>query len=321
MRIDYNEAAEILRSCDNVLILAHGNPDGDTVGSTYGLCRSLRLAGKKANVSCSDEIPSRYDYMSEGWYAPLEFEPQIVIACDVASSNLLGEKNEQLWGDKIDLCIDHHYSNTEYAKKLLLGSNAACCEVIYELLKKADLPIDDTAAVCLYTGIATDTGCFKFENVTKTTHLIAAELYEYDIPFARINRKLFDIKSHAKIMIEQRVLSGMELFFDGKCAVASVTLEMAEKEGFDPGEFEGLATLPMQIEGVDVGITLREKEPDNFKISVRTSENANASEICAKLGGGGHIRAGGCKINGSLAEAKEKMLKAAAEALGHVGEN
>ena len=319
MRIDYNEAAEFLRGCDNVLILAHASPDGDTIGSSFGLCRSLRLAGKKADVSCSDEIPPRYDYLND-WYSPEVSEPQTIIACDVADANLLGEKNRELYGGKIDLCIDHHISNSEYAERLLLGDNASACEVVYTLLRKAELPIDNIAAMCLYTGMATDTGCFKFENVTKTTHLLAAELYDYDIPFARINRELFDIKSRARLKIEQIVMSNLEMYFDGKCAVASVTLDMAEKEGVAPGEFEGIATLPMQIEGVCVGITLREKEPGLFKISVRTADDVNASDICANFGGGGHIRAAGCKLKGTLKDAEEKMLKAAAEALGYGGE-
>ncbi len=318
MRIDCNEAAQFIRGCDNVLILAHANPDGDTVGSCFALCRSLRLAGKKANVSCSDELPARYSYIMD-WYSPEDFGIQTVIACDVADAALLGEANSR-YAECTDLCIDHHLSNTGYAKRLLLGENsAAACEVIYTLLKTAGLPIDDLTATCIYTGMATDTGCFRFENVTRETHLIAAELHDHNIPFAHINRQLFDIKSRARLRIENLVMSQIELFCGGKCAIAAVTLDMAQKEGISIDEFEGIATLPMQLEGVEIGITLREKDPGKYKVSVRTADFADASKMCAEFGGGGHLRAAGCRLNGDIADVKRRLAEAAQEALSYEG--
>ncbi len=165
MRINMNEAAKLIRECGNAVILLHESPDGDTMGSGFALCRALRSIGKKANVLCSDELPPKFSFLYD-WYSPQEFEPETVIAADIADKKLMGSYNE-IYGDKVQLCVDHHISNTGYAEKLLLGErSAAACEVVYSLLKAADIAVDDTMAMCLYTGIATDTGCFKFENVT-----------------------------------------------------------------------------------------------------------------------------------------------------------
>lgn len=320
MRIDYKQAAEFIKNCDNVLILAHSSPDGDTVGSSFALCRALRNLGKRVNVSCADEIPEKYDYITD-WCAPQIFDVETVIACDVAGVHLLGENNAVRYGERVDLCIDHHISNTDYARRLLLGEHSAsACEVVYTLLVTADIPVDRMTAQCIYTGMATDTGCFRFENVTSETHRIASVLYTYDIPFGEINRHLFDIKSKARLKTEQIVMSQPEFYCGGKCAVIAITADIIEREGLGEGELEGIPALPMQIEGVEIGITIKEKDRGVFKVSVRTA-SVDASAICANFGGGGHIRAAGCKFSGTyLEDVKRKMAAAAAEALEYDGQ-
>ncbi|MDD7429907.1 MAG: bifunctional oligoribonuclease/PAP phosphatase NrnA [Oscillospiraceae bacterium] len=319
MRIGFEEAADFLNGCTDVLIITHASPDGDTLGCGFGLCRALRQCGKKADVVCADPIPPRYDFLKE-WYAPQGFEPKQIIAVDIADTKLMGRLSD--YGDKVDLCIDHHITNTGYAKRLLLGEkSAAACEVVYTLLKTAGMPIDETAAMCLYTGIATDTGCFKFESVTPETHMIAAELYRYEFPLpaAKLNRWLFDIKSQSRVKAEGIIIKNTELLCDGKCAMTSVTLDEERESGISADDFDGIASLPMQFEGVEIAVTVREKDPGRFKISIRTGTDANASRICSSFGGGGHIRAAGCTITGRLDDVKAQLLKACAEELHNVG--
>lgn len=129
MKIDFNEAAEMLKNCGDAYILIHQSPDGDCTGSGTALYHILKYLGKRARVICSDEIPKRYDFMRTG-YNDEEFEPKFIIAADVADINLLG-KYKDIYGDKINLCIDHHISNTDYAEKTLVCPNAsAACEVV-----------------------------------------------------------------------------------------------------------------------------------------------------------------------------------------------
>ena len=309
------DAAGFLKKNDNFYILTHMNPDGDAMGSGFGLCHSLRAMGKKANVLCSDPFPKRYGFLYEG-YEPMKFTPQTIVTVDLADTGLFG-RELQVYGEYVDLAIDHHISNTGYASKLLLDANAAAaCEIIYQVLKEGNMPIDKQIAQCLYTGIATDSGCFRYENTTPKTHMITAEIMGYGIPYARLNRQLFEIKSKARFMVEQYVINNVETYLDNKCAMIAVTADTVKETGLAQEELEGIASIPMQLEGVEIGVTIKEKEPNKFKVSMRSAENVNVSDICGKLGGGGHIRAAGCTVEGDLSQVKLKLLSVIAPAMG-----
>lgn len=316
MNISYEETAEFLRNNDNFYILTHANPDGDTVGSGFGLCYILRKMGKNANVMCSDEFPSRYDYMYEG-YVPQKFSPDTIVAVDVADKKLLGPRYFQ-YGDFVDLCIDHHISNMNYAKRTLVEPDAAAaCQVIFKLVQSTGLcEFDKRIAECLYTGIATDTGCFKFDCTSPETHLAAAELMKYDIPAGRINRRMFDEKSKARIKVEQYISNTMEYYLDDKCSIAAITLEEMERAGLPKDELEGLAALTTSLESIEVGIIIRQKEEKKFKVSMRSTGDVDVSAICRKFEGGGHVKAAGCTMEGELEDIKLRLLSGVAPALG-----
>lgn len=315
--IDYDEAIKYLYSHDNFHILTHQSPDGDTLGSAFALCAVLRKLGKKANVLCSDEFPHRYDIMYEG-YQPMKFMPEAIVAVDVADSKLLG-RGLNHYADFVNLCIDHHISNTFYAEMTLVNPNAsAACEVIYEIFDKMGVELDTYIAACLYTGIATDTGCFKYENTTPRCHVIASELMSrYAIPYAIINRKMFDVKSKTRLKIEQYVMSNMEFYLDDRCTMITITNEMTEDFGIEMAEFEGLASLTIELENVEVGVTIKQKSENVFKISMRSATTVDVSELCKQLGGGGHVKAAGCQLTGTLEEVKRRILTVVAGALGY----
>lgn len=315
--VSFRETADFLRSSDNFYILCHVSPDGDAAGSGFGLCRVLRNFGKRANVLCSDAFPNRYSYMTD-WYTADKFSPKTIISVDLADTNLFG-KELLVYADYVDLCIDHHISNTGYAAKTLLDPNASsACEVIYDMCVSQGFEIDNMAATCFYTGIATDTGCFRYENTTRRAHIITAELIDYGVDFATINHRLFDVKSRARIAVEQYAMSSVKTFLDDKCAIIIVTAETAAKAGLAPEDLEGIASLPLQLEGVLVGVTVKEKEKGKFKVSMRSTADSgvDVSAVCAKLGGGGHIRAAGCTVEGTPEQVKLQLLSAIAPAMG-----
>lgn len=319
MQINFEEAAEFLRENDCYHILTHASPDGDTIGSGFGLCAILRKMGKKANVYCSDELPKRYDFMYEG-YEPQNFEVKTVVAVDVADPKLLG-KNLEHYADKVGLCIDHHISNTGYAKRTLVEPHAAAaCQVIFKLLNTQKLTeCDAIIAKCLYTGIATDTGCFKFDSCTSETHAAAAELMKFDIGAGKINRRMFDQKSKARIAVEQHVLGSMEYYFDERCSVASVSLDDIKGTGLPAEEFEGIAGITTVLETIEVGVFIRQKEEHKIKASLRSTGDIDVSAICAQFGGGGHIKAAGCSFETSIDDAKTKIVEAVGRALAEMG--
>lgn len=315
MKIDVRQAAEFLRSNDDYLILMHANPDGDTLGCGYALCGALQRMGKRAKAVCPEEIPHKFDYLFAA-AKEQEFEPKIIVCVDVADTRLLGDMKEL--GDKAELCIDHHETNTGYAQRTLVRPDyAAACELVYEVITELGVVIDRELANCIYTGAATDTGCFKFSNTTPQTHIIAAEMMKFGADFARINYVNFDLKTQGRIKLEQEVLNNIKYFEGGRVAVVTVTLELLERlKDVDSDDIGALSNIPRQIEGVDVGICVKEKKPGVFKASMRTSSLVNAADVCSDLGGGGHARAAGCSFEGvTLDEAVDKIVAAACEAV------
>lgn len=305
-------AADFLKENDNFVILTHQNPDGDTLGSGFGLAMVLDRLGKKSTVICSDEIPQKYEYFTSLTPQNADLSKKTtIVAVDVADSKLLGNL-EQKYASEVELCIDHHISNIGYAKATYLDSNAAAnCECIYDLAGALAVDVDKDIALALYTGISTDTGCFRFSNTTAKTLRIGADLMEIGIDTAEINRIMFETKSRIRVELEKMALEAMEFHFNDKCAVITVTRDMYEKTGCKDEDLEGITSISRSIEGVTVGVTLRERQEGGFKISVRTYPPIDASEICKRVGGGGHIRAAGCQLGAEYTaeQAKTEMLK------------
>lgn len=305
-RLCLEETCRFLAEHDRYRIITHAFPDGDTLGSGFALCALLRQMGKKANVCCPDPIPKKFAYLC---LKEQRFTPACTVLVDVADLKLTGNMAEALAG-KVDLCIDHHISNVGYADRLYLDADAAAaCECIYEIACGLGLEITTPVADALYTGISTDSGCFRFTNTTARTHRIAAALLERGASAGEINRVMFETKSRARLDIERMALDAMEFWFGGQCATLPVTLTMQQGAGCSQGDMEGITSLPRTIEGVIVGVTFREKPQGGvYKVSVRTHAPVDASMICKAFGGGGHVRAAGCDIAGTLEQVKEQML-------------
>ena len=300
MDITLNGAAVLLKSVERVLILTHASPDGDTLGSAGALCLALRQLGKHARIMCNDKIPQKYDFMLKG-ITDQDFAPDFIVTVDVADLKLLGGDYFE-WKDKIDLSIDHHESNQHYAKYNAVNTVAANCENIYSLLGAMEIEITEDIARCLYTGIITDTGCFRYSNVTAETHIIAAKLMEICPNTAQINLQMFEIKSRNRLALENAALSEMKYWADDRCAMTVVTRAILEKTGSTDSDLEGIASIARNIEGVQIGFLVREKADGTYKISCRTCESVNAAELCALFGGGGHPRAAGFSFDGTIDE-------------------
>ena len=308
------QTADFLLSHDNFDILTHAYPDGDTLGSGFALCLALRQKGKNARVITTN-IPNDFTFLQEN-ITEQSFETETVVSVDVADEKLLGKKKKKYEG-RIDLCIDHHMTNKMDAPlRCVDGTAAANCEILFELFKLMDIEITRDIANNLYTGISTDTGCFRYTNTTSATLRAAADILDIGCDSAYINKVMFETKTRKKLALEREVYDTMEFCFDGRCAIIAVTLDIQKRIGVSDGELEGLASIPRQIEGVQIGITMREKEPGVFKVSVRADENVvNAAQFCAGFGGGGHAAAAGCNVKGSLQEAKQQLKDAVKEVL------
>lgn len=308
MLTDFSTAVNELKNADKILILTHRNPDGDTLGSGFALLRALRQLGKRARLLNADPINEKYAHLYDG-LADDSFEEEFIVCVDIAEKKLLGDAFIEKYADRVDLSIDHHGTGKLFAKKTYVEpDSASACEILFEVIKALGAKIDKGIADCIYTGCSTDTGCFKYSNVTARTHRIAAELIECGADHSRINEKMFDTKSMNSIMFERMCYESLECFAGGKVAVITVTKEMLRNSGTDKSALDAIKPITRQIEGVEIGITVKEEDGGATGVSIRTSESYDASSICAHFGGGGHIRAGGCEMKGTPEQAKLKLI-------------
>ena len=300
------KVADFLKQNDNYEILTHAYPDGDTLGSGYALCLALQQLGKNARVITTN-LPKDFEFLLNG-VKQQSFDARTFVSVDIASEQLLGCNRERYSG-RIDLCVDHHAINRiEAPLKHVEADAAANCEILYRLFRLMNIDITKQIADCLYTGVSTDTGCFRYTNTTADTLRIAADLLELGADNVFINKVMFETKTKKKIALEREIYDTIEYCCADRCAIISVTREMKNKLGVGDDELEGLASIPRQIEGVMVGITMRERDEGGFKVSVRSDSHVNAAEFCARFGGGGHAAAAGCTVKGSLEEAKARLI-------------
>lgn len=315
MFISDKETIEFLKSCDNIYIFTHQSPDGDCIGTGFALHDFFRSTGRRSAVLCSDEFPEKFKFITDT-ENNADFTPETFITVDVADKKLMG-KYEEPYGDKINLCIDHHVSNKDYAERTFLrADDAAACQVLYRLFSAMGFELSDYSAACLYTGMATDTGCFKYESTSAETHEMIGEIMRHHkLNYAGINRSMFDIKSKARMILESKFVNLMEEYLDDKLVIAAVTIDMMKEIGIDYDEFEGLAPMTIQLEGTEAGVLMKEREPNVFRCSFRSAGSVNVSAICQTLGGGGHARAAGCTVEGDIESAKVQIVEAVRKAL------
>ncbi|MDR1464437.1 MAG: DHH family phosphoesterase [Oscillospiraceae bacterium] len=319
-QIDLAAAAARLRAAAGIVILVHQHPDGDTLGCGYALAHTLHALGKPVRVLGEDPVPAMFRYMLEG--LP-ETEPQpgwLVTAVDVADEHLLGPSLAARYGGRVDLCVDHHSTNTGFAAETVLDPDAAAAaERIGELVDTLGVPLNRTIAACLYAGISTDTGCFRYSSTTAATHRYAARYMDLGVPAAALNRAFFETKTRTYAALERLALDTLRFYCGERVAVLYVTQEMFRRSGSNEEEYVKIAPLTRQIEGVLVGVALRERTDGTFKISLRSHEPIDAAAICARMGGGGHARAAGCASEAGLEASIAAIVRYTEEALAAHG--
>ncbi len=300
-------AAEFLKTRDNILILTHKSPDGDTVGSAAALCLALKGLGKTAYVFKNPELSEKLLRRAKPYFAPEDFSPSCIISVDVADVKLLPASCEE-YADRIELAIDHHITHASYSAKVCVVPEASACgEIIFDILKALSVKFTKKLSDLLYLAISTDTGRFLHGNTTPKSHTVAAELISHGADFPAINREFFTEKSPSRIALEAEILSGLELYFGGKVSVIKMTDEMVERHGATPDDTDSISALARVAKGVELGIYLHEKD-GGIKLSLRSGGEVNCASVCAHFGGGGHDGAAGCFMDCSMDEAKERII-------------
>ena len=308
--------------CENkkTLIVYHARSDADAVGSAFALKEIFRLMGIPSVCLCSDEVPERLKFLSEdtqGSVVPpdgAEFGHERAISVDSASPAQLGSIFEMLRRD-VDIMIDHHGTGTVYADNYIDPTASATGEIIYTIAKRlVELgklqTITPKIINCVYAAISSDTGGFRYANVTPTTHRMAAELVEAGADSVDINHRLFESKTLKQVSAEGEAARRLRLYCDGK--IASVTMPYTSMQylGLNEESLETVIDIPRTVGGALIAISVRQPKPEGiFRVSMRSMSDVDVSLICAEFGGGGHVKAAGCSVDAStIKEAAEKIL-------------
>lgn len=307
-------AAGYLEALDNVLLLTHVRPDGDTIGSAAALCRALRDCGQTAYLLPNPEITATYVPYAAPYWAPEGWQAEHIVSVDIADASLLPE-NAQSYRDRIELAIDHHPSQTFFARNTCLeADSAACGEIVYEIIQHLTALTADIA-LPLYVAVSTDCGGFQYGNTTARTHRIAAALMDV-VDVAAVNKTLFRTKSRVRLAMESRMVADMKLFDHQRVVVMEIPLSLRQEMQATDADIEELSALPALVEDTDCGVTLRELRPGTVKVSVRTGPRVDACALCRILGGGGHHAASGATVEGTLDEARMAVLAAYRKVIG-----
>jgi len=305
------ETAALLRTFDNVLILTHIRPDGDTVGCAAALCAALRALGKTAYLLPNPGLTDSTAPYFLPYAAPEGFAADKVVSTDIAATGLFPENAKPYIG-RVDLAIDHHPSFEQFGRENIVRPEAAACgELMYDILTELG-PITAEIALPLYVAVSTDTGCFAYANTTARTHAVAAELLSHGIDYTTVNKVFFRTKTRKRLALEADMLCNMEFFDAGRVVFLYVPIALMERLEATESDAEELSSLGAQIEGADCAVTFRELRPDVWKLSVRTGARINATRVCALMGGGGHAAAAGCTLEAPLAEVKQRTLRSIA---------
>ena len=311
MIISLKETADKLMAANSLILTAHVNPDGDAIGSCLGLKFMLEKLGKKVRVLIDDDLPKFLSVLPgiDTIEKPENesYEADYLVILD-ASLDRVGSVIEKCKAPRLN--IDHHRTNDEKADFLYLDAKrAATCEIIYELGKEMGVEFDINSATSIYTGLATDSGYFRYSNTTPHTMRAAAELMETGIRPEKISEAI-ETKNFDVVQGMAKALQTIELHSDGR--VAGLFLDHELTESLDTTE--GFIDQVRVIDGVDVAILLKAVEPEVCRVSMR-SKKTDVAKIAESLGGGGHIRAAGCTIEKPFSQAKTDILKVIEESL------
>ncbi len=300
------ELLDALRRCGSAVILTHRRPDGDTAGCAAALCLGLRQLGKQAWVLRNRQFTERLRPYLEGLVCETAPEGACAVAVDVAAEDLLSfDALEQ--NVRPAFAVDHHKRNS-LPCPTFVGSRPSCGELILELLEELGVRITPEIADCLYVAVSTDTGCFKYAGTTAETHRAAARLFEAGAHADEINRVFFDTRSFGRLQLEARLTGSMERFAGGTVGLCTLPEAWLRELAVTEDDIDSISGFARMVEGVQIGIMIREVEDGLGKISVRTVPPSDASAFCAQLGGGGHTGAAGASVPGGIPAARTAIL-------------
>lgn len=320
MNSSLQEISNQLKRANKIAIVCHARPDGDALGSGMGLCLALNNVGKQAYMLCEEPAPAKFDFLAEikQIYSVLpcpvsDFDLLISVDCaDASRMGAFAYDFSRFRGSTLN--IDHHVSNTSFAKYNYVINCSATCEIIPEVLDCANIQITQAAANFLMLGLITDSGNFTHQDVSEKTFSVAARLRALGADVSGINYNMFQKQPLQRALLYARVISKMLFDLDGRVAFLPITEEDMKATGADRTMTEGFVDFPLTIIGTEVAVSIMETGKYQYKVSMR-SKCWDVSEIASKFGGGGHMLASGCMMFGELGGVIQELTETIAQAI------
>ena len=306
------ETGELLKAAKKLVIVSHVSPDGDTLGSSLALMHALCMLGKEVIMNVDDDISTVYSFLpgiaEYRRFAPEEsVDADLLVIVDASSADRAGNALDVVKSPAV-LNIDHHKTNTRFADYLYLDSDAAAtAEIIYSLLLEMGIKLTRDIATCIYEGIYTDTGSFKYSNTTSRTLKTAAALLNYGVNPSLISDNM-ELKSRSQVEMLRKVLETLTFLKDGKIAYIEIPLELYDHNV----ETDTFISYPRYVEGVEIALLFKQVEANLTRVSFRSKE-IYVAKVALSFGGGGHKKASGCSIYAPLKEAEKVILEAVGE--------
>lgn len=306
---------------DDFLILSHIDPDGDAVGSSLGLSWALRPIGKRVTVANDSPLPVSLRFLP-GWEEvrlaselPGPFGAVFVLDC--SSLDRVGRSGIAAIAPGAAIaCVDHHAGTDGFGDPRLVNVSAsATAELIVEILQACELPIGPEAAACLYAGIASDTGAFRFQNTTPHVLRLAARLVERGADPSRTALSLFGRKSPASLRVLGLALASLESRAAGRVSVLTISRAMFDEAKAAPEDADGIVQYAQSVNGALIGVLIQETAPGEVRISFRSDGSVDVNDIAGRFGGGGHRNAAGARLRGELSVVRESVLQALEQAV------
>jgi phosphoesterase RecJ-like protein len=310
-----DRAESLVVDAHKVFLIAHVDPDGDTVGSTLALAYALRRIGKECTVACSSPVPDFISFLPgvEEFGAPQVTDHDLIVTVDASDPGRLGQTYKHVLDMGLPvLNIDHHITNTGFGTVNLVRSDAAAtAEIVFDLLRTLKLEMDQLLATYLLTGLVTDTRSFSTSNTTPRALEISSELVVAGASLTEINENYYRRKGVETLRLWGQMLNRMQL--DGSLVWSVNTLEMRADCGADSDDGDGIVNLLASVREAAAAIVFKENEGNQIEISIRSRPGVDISSIAVHFGGGGHPQAAGAIVNGSLQQVVPRVLSKARE--------
>jgi bifunctional oligoribonuclease and PAP phosphatase NrnA len=311
-RATLTQAAEAIRAANKIVLASHINPDGDTLGSSLAIAHALRAMGKLALPLSHDGVPDIYRWMPGQEWVERETEDRdfdLAIVCDTGTADRIGRARPAVESARTSICIDHHVSEGEFGQIRVVDSKAAATgELVYALLQELKVPLNKAVADCLLAAIITDTGSFRYMNVTPNTFRVAGALMRAGACPAAIGELVFENRSYASVKLLGRALDSLKLTHCGRIAWAHVSAQDFEELGATDEETEGIVNHVRAVKTAQVGALFREVPGKKVRISLRARDGYDVNRVAQAFGGGGHKLAAGCSLDPPLDEAERLVV-------------